>query len=216
MTTWLILNSVAISAIALVLFLTLRQLGYVLHRVGPVGARGTDEGPRVGENLEFHLSRLSLPRDDAKPMLLVFGSESCGVCATVRAGAEALLRAWKKDANFIFIYDSTSDLGNRQLTRLSRGSYELHDTSVRHSLGITFVPFALVVNRELTVIGKGLVNDASHLESLLELERAQGTKNSDVIRSRKSNEQKLLPSGVDRGRGASIAVDSLNNEQGVV
>ena len=41
MTTWLALNSLGLAAGSVVLYLLLRQLGYILRRVGPSGAPGT-------------------------------------------------------------------------------------------------------------------------------------------------------------------------------
>ena len=41
------------------LFLTIRQVGILLNQVGPVGARGSTQGPRIGENITPHVSSLS-------------------------------------------------------------------------------------------------------------------------------------------------------------
>src|SRR5690242_12135626 len=93
MMMWLLLNSVGLAGIAAVLFLVLRQIGFLLQRVGLSGARGTSEGPRIGENLAHYLPQL---RDSGKKAkLIVFGADSCSICSRVRSGAEELAKSWK-------------------------------------------------------------------------------------------------------------------------
>ena len=41
MTIWLILNSFGLAVVGVLLFLALRQIGFILHRVSPLGARST-------------------------------------------------------------------------------------------------------------------------------------------------------------------------------
>jgi methylamine dehydrogenase accessory protein MauD len=173
MTTWLLLNSIGLAIVAAVLYLVLRQLGFVLRRVGPVSARSTPVGPRVGENLTSHIRDLMREGSGDKATLLVFVSDVCAICAAVKAGAETLAEAWKRDAQILLVYDCNHPDEEQPLRRLAPSLFVQRSIAMRTDVGVTFVPFAVVMDRKGLVIGKGLVNDISHLESLLELAQAK-------------------------------------------
>jgi hypothetical protein len=180
MIVWLAINSVLILVVIGALLLTIRQVGILLNQVGPVGARGSTQGPRIGENITAHLSSLpGMAGTPSGPSLYVFASESCAVCASVRKGAETLARYWSDRASIRLVYDEhpkSSSIGS-----LARGLSLWHDARLRGRLGIELVPFAVMTNAVGEVIGKGIVNDSSQLESLLELllrDRASATSGS--------------------------------------
>ncbi len=173
MRLWLLLNSVGLVVVGAVLYLTLRQIGFVLSRVGPSGARGSADGPRVGENVSYFLAQVAGLELPAKARLIVFGSEACSVCAHVRSGAEELARRWKRDADILLIYDCDADRGASPVQTVAAGLYFMRDCALRGRLGATFVPFAMMVDESGAVLGKGLVNEIGHLESLLELQRSK-------------------------------------------
>ena len=174
MTIWLAINSMLILIVIGALFLTIRQVGILLNQVGPVGARGSTQGPRIGENITPHVSSLSaVAGAPAGPSLYVFASESCAVCASVRKGAEALARYWSDRAVIRLVYDEHP--GSSSIGWLGRGLTLSHDPHLRGRLGVDLVPFAVMTNAAGEVIGKGVVNDGSQLESLLELLLPEGT-----------------------------------------
>jgi methylamine dehydrogenase accessory protein MauD len=184
MTTWLFLNSLGLCLVALVLFLTLRQIGFVLQRVGPLGARGTSAGPRVGENVAHALPELFRERERNRAVLIVFGSMSCSICEQVKKAAEDLAPIWKKDADILLIYDCDKDNPASQMRQLVPGLYLKIACGLRESLAARFVPFGISVDRFGAVAAKGLVNEISQLESLLEAERqARGKSGDDVVAS---------------------------------
>lgn len=175
MTTWLLLNSLALAAVSAVLYVVLRQLGFVLHRVGPTGARSTPEGPRIGENVSHYLPNVAEIESPRKARLIVFASDACSICAAIRSGAEELARSWRQDADILLIYDCENEGDASPLRRAAQGLFVMRDCHLRRSLGATFVPFGIVTDSAGTVVGKGLVNEIAHLESLLELERSKAT-----------------------------------------
>jgi hypothetical protein len=120
MTVWLLLSSVDLAIVSVVLYLLLRQMRYVLRRVGPTGARGTPDAPRVGENLTHHMPELAAGKLRAKAKLIIFVSDACSICAEVRRGAEALAKAWRNDADLL--RSATHKYGGIQFWRPS--SYE--------------------------------------------------------------------------------------------
>ncbi len=173
MSTWLLLNSLGLAAVCGVLYLVVRQLGYVLHRVTPPGARSSSDGPRIGENLAHYLPEMSHDIVREKARLVIFLSNECSICTVIRAGAEELARTWKSDAHIFLIYDGREPGDETSVSEVQPGLWERRSFSLRRTLGATFVPFAVVTDRHGTVAGKGLVNEIGHLESLLEVEKAQ-------------------------------------------
>jgi hypothetical protein len=168
MIVWLAINSVLILIVIGALFLTIRQVGILLNQVGPVGARGSTQGPRIGENITAHVASLAGGgAASTAPSLYVFASESCAVCASVRKGAETLARYWSDRAAIRLVYDEHPR--SPSIGSLARGLSVWHDPGLRGRLGVELVPFAVMTNAAGEVIGKGVVNDASQLESLLEL-----------------------------------------------
>lgn len=170
MTLWLTINSLGLAILAIVLYLALRQIGFVLHRIGITGARGTNDGPRIGENLSGHLPPALAATSKAK--LLVFVSRQCSICEEIRVAADALAQSWSSDADIILVYDCDAAQQAEAIGQQRLGLYKGTDCNLRKSLGATFVPFAIVTDSSGTVVGKGLVNAIPHLESLLELEGA--------------------------------------------
>lgn len=170
MNLWMILNTLAIAILGGITFLVLRQLGFVLQRAGPVSARSTSEGPRIGENIASHFAPAGVI--NGKANIILFMSETCSVCGFVRTGAEELARVWNRDADLFLVYDCGDGEDTRLETNRS-GLYVKKDSALRDRLGVNFVPFAAVTTESGTVVGKGLVNDVTHLESLLELEKTR-------------------------------------------
>ena len=172
MTVWMALNSLGLGIVSVVLYLLLRQTGYVLRRVGPIGARGTPEGPRVGENLTHYMPELASDPLREKAKLIVFVSESCSVCAEVKRGAENLAKDWSDEAKILFVYDCEGTAPATPWKEVSRGLFTRRDCKLRMELGASFVPFAVVTDVNGTVVSKGLVNEIGHLESLLEAQQS--------------------------------------------
>lgn len=172
MSTWLFLNSLGLALLGGIVYLLLRQVGFILRRVGPVGARGTSDGPRIGENIAHHLPQIVQGELRAKAKLLAFVSHECSICEVIREGAQELAKAWNRDACILLIYDSPHAMNDLPLKSLAPALFEMQAFGLRRALGATFVPFAVVLDAAGTVVGKGLVNEIGHLESLLEQQRA--------------------------------------------
>ena len=170
MTFWLALNSAGIVILGAVTFLILRQLGFVLQRAGPSGARMTNEGPRVGENVSPLFPAAATKNGKSK--LVVFLSDHCSVCKLVRAGAEPLAKVWKQDSEIYLVYDTESRDSETEFELIAPGLQVRRAFRLREALGASFVPFAAVMSPDGVVVGKALVNEIAHLESLLEQERA--------------------------------------------
>ena len=163
MNVWLVVITTVVCAQSALLYILLKQVAQLVRSASPAGARLTDEGPRIGENIQHYLSSLASPPND-KALLLVLASTTCDVCQSVREGAERLYKHWKNEFDILFVYEDNPS----QLELNDNGIVTLHSIQFRRSLGVSFVPFALVATPGRTVISKGLVNHIGHLESLLE------------------------------------------------
>ena len=169
MKIWLYIDTLGLLVIAAMLYLTIRQVGLILGRLGPIGARSSDDvGPRVGENLSPVLDPLAMPVKNGKSTLYIFGSDSCGICSKIKPAAAALMKYWAGKSNIIMLYDP--EPGHMQnLPQAKEGDVPIFRGAIREAVGIRAVPFAVMTNPAGIVLGKGLVNEMSHIESLLEL-----------------------------------------------
>jgi len=171
MMIWLTFNSVAILILTGLLYLTVRQLGILLARSGPVGARHAEGiGPRIGENIRSFVEPLAdgaeLP---ARPGLYAFLSNACAVCTVVEKAAIQLGLHWHRRVNIFLIYDGAAPQNEVGYRVVGRGVFMLRHPDVRERLSVNAVPHAVMVDAEGVVLGHGIVNAISHLESLLEL-----------------------------------------------
>ncbi len=188
---WLFLNSMALLILGIIQYLSIRQIGIMLTRLGPVGARSADgEGPRDGEHIDVQIQ--SLYRENVKYLgnvqtsttnrlgaLYLFGSYRCSICKDMRRSAAELSRHWSKQIQIFMVYDEEQPpSANESHVVNSQRDFQLvvlhNGIAVRESLNIEGVPYGIRVDRSNRVLGKGLVNSISHIESLLELEADTG------------------------------------------
>ena len=163
------INSIGLFVVATLLYLTIRQVGLILGRMGPIGARSSENiGPRVGENLNPFLDAADIPGKSGKPTLYIFGSSSCGICKKIKSAAESLAKYWRGKTELILVYDPMPK-GAQVAAEEDQGSVPIVRSSLRTNVGVNTVPFAIMVDSAGIVLGKGLVNEMSHIESLLEL-----------------------------------------------
>ena len=176
MKIWLFINSVGLFITASMLYLTIRQVGRLLGRMGPVGARSSESvGPRVGENLTPFINTLEIPGKNGKPILFILGNNGCGICSKIRHEADSLANYWASKADIVFVYDPLPPGANNGNDK--EGKVPILRSDMRAKVGVGFVPFGVIVDPTGVVLGKGLVNEMSHLESLLELTQKNLQKN---------------------------------------
>jgi methylamine dehydrogenase accessory protein MauD len=162
MSTWTLLNTVGIVVLSAIMVLVLRQLGLILATIGPVGARELNVGPRIGENVISSLSSIG-NYDSASATLLVFVSNTCPICTKLLADMGGLARHWAEQVQTIFVYDEERN------TQSDKNVLITCSEGLREKLGIPVVPYGVMSDENGVVLGHGLVNTASQIESLLEL-----------------------------------------------
>jgi methylamine dehydrogenase accessory protein MauD len=164
------LNIVLIIAV----FALARQVGVLSERVAPAGALMPTSGPKVGEaaaQLEvetldgktFHIGSTA-----DRPSLILFVSPTCPVCRSLVPTAKSLARA--EDLSLVFASDGDTREQHAKYAEeldLDRYPYVLSQT-LGVSYGVSKLPFAVLIDAQGVLAGKGLVNTREHLESLVE------------------------------------------------
>lgn len=155
----------------------LRQVGVLHLRIQPLGARIINAGPEIGEpapSLSLHdlddvSSRLQVPSDDARPILLVFVSPNCPACNVLMPGVRALAR--RPDGDLLWAVVALgvpSECARfRKKHNLRRMLFCQAPEDVRDQYAVTTTPYVVLLDRENRVVTKGIANHVEHLESIL-------------------------------------------------
>lgn len=169
-----ILLWVAVLALLATVFALARQVGILYERIAPMGALMMDTGPAVGEPAPvFDLAALGggavrIGGPGPRNTLLFFLSPTCPVCKKLLPIVKSLRRA---------------EAGTLQVVLASDGEQPEHEAFRRRAdladfpyvlsaeLGMRFhvakLPYAVLLDAQGVVRGKGLVNSREQLESLL-------------------------------------------------
>ncbi|MDJ0837320.1 MAG: hypothetical protein QNK37_12440 [Acidobacteriota bacterium] len=161
---WLIILSLIVAILMYVIFVVVRQVGILLNHTGPVGARATSNGPRVGENISNQVKDL-LGHEITSNTLMIFGASSCAVCASIKKAALSLHKHWGNTCKFMMVYDDSDEGRQAPL----QGDFDFFNRAMlRHGLDIKSLPVGIALNSAGYVVAQGLVNDVSNVESLIE------------------------------------------------
>lgn len=161
-------------ALLVVVFALARQVGILFERVAPMGALMTDAGPKVGEaSPRFDLMTL-----DGKPLaiggasprntLVFFLSTTCPVCKKLLPVLKSMRNAEGRSLDIVLASD-----GEHAAHHAFHKAAGIDDFPyvLSPDLGMTYrinrLPFAVLLDREGIVRGKGLVNSREQLESLM-------------------------------------------------
>ncbi len=158
--------------------LLLRQIGVLYERVAPAGALATSKvlakGLELPGRTEPSLTggdiAIGSGRPDGKGQLLFFAAPDCPVCKSILPAFRSL--AMSEGANTDFVLASAGDTPAEHMEfiereALHRFAYVLSDR-LGMELGISKLPYAVLLDGEGRVTAFGLVNSREHLESLFE------------------------------------------------
>ncbi|WP_432485308.1 redoxin domain-containing protein [Kineococcus esterisolvens] len=179
MTTFLLVMTgvltLAVTGLLLMVLALAREVGRVQVRLGPLGARMMDSGPKVEETgpafsgLTDHLGRtVSVGGHRGKPQLLMFTGPNCSTCKSILPGIRALARA-ERDLEVVMVSDGTPE-EHAAFLAAGRISDELsyvdaRDVGVAYQVGTT--PYGVVLDEHGVIRAKGLCNHLQQVESLL-------------------------------------------------
>lgn len=157
-----------------VVFALARQVGILFERVAPMGALMTDAGPKIGEQsprfdlLTLDGKSLTLGPPAPKSTLVFFLSTTCPVCKKLLPVLKSLKQAEAQRLGIVIASDGDAleHAEFRRAAGLTDFPYVLS-----RDLGMTYrinrLPFAVLLDPQGVVRGKGLVNSREQLESLL-------------------------------------------------
>ncbi len=169
---WLVVLVLGAAVVAL-----MRQVGVLHERIAPAGALVGRESPRTGETAPMlevedwngRRVRIGGKDPDGQGALLFFVSPSCPVCKTLLPVVSRVVEA--EDASLRVIVASDGERAeHRDFVadhRLDGGTYVL-STPLGMAYQIGRLPYAVLLDDEGVVRGRGLVNTREHLESLFQ------------------------------------------------
>jgi len=168
-----------------VIFVLLRQLGLMYLGTAQGVAR---DGLALGERaLDFTVSGVdgadvSLEGLRGQPLLLIFGSPSCAPCRGLIPDLNAFAQEKRDELRVLFLCRGSLDEARRFSDELGiEVPLAAHpDETLPDSFKARVTPFAFLLDGEGVVRAKGLANNRSHLDMLLEqarkeIDRAAGT-----------------------------------------
>ena len=156
-----------------------RQIGILYERVAPMGALMLDQGPKVGEPAPaFTLDAigggaLSIGGARGRGQLLFFLSPTCPVCKKllpVLKSIASVEKAWLDVA-----LASDGDLP-QHAEFYAKADLKVFPYVLSTELGMTYriskLPYAVLIDEQGVIRGKGLVNSREQLESLFTAKEA--------------------------------------------
>lgn len=179
MNTFLLIAIVVLAGAVAVLFLMVlalaREIGRVQVRLGPLGARMMDTGPKVEQvapsfrGLTDHQGRtVGVGGHRDKPQLLLFTAPTCSTCKSLLPGLRAMAKA-ETDLEVVIISDGTPAEHEQFLAGSGIGSelsyVDGRDVGIAYQVGTT--PYGVILDEHGKIRSKGLCNHMAQVESLL-------------------------------------------------
>lgn len=176
MTALLIFNVIlwviVLALVVLVLALS-RQIGVLYERVAPMGALTMDKGPQVGdaapvmELQDLRGRALTVGVAGPRSQLIFFMSPTCPVCKKLLPILKSIQGAEGQWVDIVLASDGEmpEHLAFYQKAQLDSFPYVL-STQLGMGFQISKLPYAVLIDENGIVRGKGLVNSREQLESL--------------------------------------------------
>lgn len=167
--SWIVILGLGVALIALA-----RQVGILHMRVAPAGALATAGGASVGDDTEGLMGQSvdgrMLTLGGARPgtplRLLMFVSAQCPLCK----GLIPVARSFAQDERVALTFVGDDDPAAQRAMIVQHGLQDydfVNDEAVGRTLGVSKLPFAVLIDEDGRILSKGLVNSREHLESLL-------------------------------------------------
>ncbi len=162
-------------ALGVVVVILVRQVGLLNLRLGPKGARSVDGGPTIGDQIpEFTIEslgglRVTIGGRDGIPTLVVFVSATCPVCRKLLPAVKTVSEDYSR-SKLVLAGVGDKGLFEAMLKDFSwRTAWLIFEPTVTSTFRIPTTPYAVALDFQGTVVGKGIVNQIEHLEDLLAL-----------------------------------------------
>ena len=167
--------TVAVLGLLLMILGLAREIGRVQVRLGPLGARMLDTGPKIEQagpsfrGLTDHVGReVGVGGHRARPQLLLFTAPSCSTCKSLLPGVKAMAKS-EDDVDIVIISDGTPAEHAEFLAGAGLGSelsyVDARDVGIAYQIGTT--PYGVMLDEHGKIRAKGLCNHMAQVESLL-------------------------------------------------
>jgi methylamine dehydrogenase accessory protein MauD len=162
--------------LALVVLALARQVGVLHERVAPAGALMPTSGPKVGEqtqpaefrDLAGESVNVGGTSSDGRATLVLWVSPTCPVCKALVPTAVSMAQAER----LRLLFASDGDRRDQHRAYVQDLRIAAYPYVVSQALGMSYavskLPFAVLIDADGVLRGKGLVNTREHLESLVE------------------------------------------------
>jgi methylamine dehydrogenase accessory protein MauD len=187
----------AVLALCAVVVALVRQIGVLHERIAPAGALMFGQGPKIGERApRFELQTLggeTATIGDQHPAdrstLVFFLSPTCAVCKTLLPILHAMRKSERDWLEIVLASDG--DLPAQQRFIEANG-LTVFPYIVSGDLGRTYqvakLPYAILIDEEGVLRGKGLINSREHLESLFEAKERSVASVQEYLDNRKEKD----------------------------
>lgn len=165
---------IVILALAIAFFALARQVGVLYERIAPAGALSLNQSVKVGnaapalkvETLQGKKIDLAAISDRAR--LYFFLSPTCPVCKTMLPALRSLAHDERRSVEVILASDGEVDPHRTFVRdhRLDGFDYVVSELLGR-ALGVSKLPYAVLIDERARIASFGIVNSREHLESLL-------------------------------------------------
>lgn len=168
---------IAVLALGATVLALVRQIGVLHERVAPAGALVGRQGPRVGEAAPLvqaadwsgTMRTVGGADPEGRNTLLFFLSPTCPVCKELLPVLDSVVHAEGRSLRLIFASDGPRAEHERFVRkhRMDEHRYLL-STDLGMAYQVGKLPYAVLIDRDGVIRGKGLVNTREHIESLFE------------------------------------------------
>lgn len=167
---------IVIIILLIVVYALARQIGILHERVAPVGALMPTEGPKIGEIVKplkletIDNNPIDIGGEKAFKTLIYFISPTCPICKSLLPVVLSLDKHEGDKLQIVFASDGEDEKAHINYAKdhqLENYPYVVSQT-LGMQMGVNKLPFAVLINEQGVLRGRGLVNSREHLESLLQ------------------------------------------------
>jgi len=160
-------------ALLLVVWALARQIGVLYERVAPMGALMIDQGPKVGDAAPaFSLTSITgdavaIGARAGRGQLLFFLSPTCPVCKKLLPVIRSIATSEKGWLDIVLASDGELPQHKAFYDKANLGTFPyVLSTELGMTYQISKLPYAVLIDEQGSIRGKGLVNSREQLESL--------------------------------------------------
>jgi methylamine dehydrogenase accessory protein MauD len=167
---WMLVIGLGVAVIALA-----RQVGILYERVAPAGALAMNQTLKVGSKVPalrvetLDGKKIDLATPTPKARLLFFLSPSCPVCKTLLPVLRSVARDERRSVEVTLASDGEPNAHRAfvHAHQLEGFDYVMSEVLGR-TLGVSKLPYGVLIKEDGVIASFGIVNSREHLESLIE------------------------------------------------